>query len=122
MVNGVVQLKLLHSVRAQQRDTSLVQQLTHLSSDVIRSALGESYGMERLFRQLMKNIGSRWILNHETLLAGLVRAVYLILLLGRGHQTLGEEYTDILATRKRSPVRRRVSVDVEDMSIHTGPF
>ena len=66
--------------------------------------------------------GSRWILNQETLLASLVRAVYLVLLIGRNHPTLGEEYTDILPTTKRGSIRRRVGARDDTLIIDAAPF
>lgn len=41
-------------------------------------------------------IGTRWLAHRQTIVNILVRLVYLALTFGRGNQTFGEEYTDIL--------------------------
>ncbi|ORY25265.1 Pex12 amino terminal region-domain-containing protein [Naematelia encephala] len=80
-------------LRAHQRDTSQVQRLIELTSELLRSLAG-----------------TRWLAHKQTVIDLLVRAVYLFLTFGRGARTLGEEYTDILpyATwKRRIPSRRR---------------
>lgn len=80
-------------IRSHQRDSAQVWRLTELASDLIRSVTG-----------------IRWLAHHQAVVDLLVRTVYLVLTLGRGGQTLGEEYTDILpyaARRRNLPTRRR---------------
>ncbi|WVQ73875.1 hypothetical protein IAR50_003456 [Cryptococcus sp. DSM 104548] len=79
-------------IRAHQRDTAQVYRLTELVSEILRSLAG-----------------TRWLAHKQTLVDLLVRGVYLSLTFGRGSQTLGEEYTDILpySTRRRTLPSRR---------------
>ncbi|TYJ53534.1 hypothetical protein B9479_005803 [Cryptococcus floricola] len=79
-------------LRAHQRDTAQVYRLTELVSEILRSLAG-----------------TRWLAHKQTLVDLLVRGVYLTLTFGRGSQTLGEEYTDILpySTRRRNLPSRR---------------
>ncbi|KAK8861322.1 hypothetical protein IAR55_002141 [Kwoniella newhampshirensis] len=80
-------------LRAHQRDSSQIHRLTDLVSEILRSIAG-----------------TRWLAHKQTVVDLLVKAIYLTLTFGRGSQTLGEEYTDILpySTRRgRSPSQRR---------------
>ncbi|WWD16776.1 hypothetical protein CI109_101208 [Kwoniella shandongensis] len=80
-------------LRAHQRDTSQIYRLTDLVSEILRSIAG-----------------TRWLAHKQTIIDLLVKAVYLTLTFGRGSQTLGEEYTDILpfSTRRgRAPSKKR---------------
>ncbi|RSH94390.1 peroxisome bioproteinsis factor 10 [Saitozyma podzolica] len=82
-----------HILRAHQRDASQVHRLVELVSELIRSIAG-----------------TRWLAHKQTAVDLIVRATYLVLTLGRGAQTLGEEYTDITpyaTTRRNFPSRRR---------------
>ncbi|TXT11039.1 hypothetical protein VHUM_01790 [Vanrija humicola] len=80
-------------LRSHQRDVAQVGRLTELVSELLRSAAG-----------------TRWLAARQTIVDLAVRAVYLLLTFGRGYQTLGEEYTDVLPTVRASqlpPTRRR---------------
>jgi len=80
-------------LRAHQRDSSQIQRLIELTSEIIRSIAG-----------------TRWLANKQTIVDLLVKAVYLSLTFGRGSQTLGEEYTDVLPSVNRgrsTPSRAR---------------
>ncbi|GMK54702.1 hypothetical protein CspeluHIS016_0112880 [Cutaneotrichosporon spelunceum] len=78
-------------LRTYQRDAAQVGRLTELVSELLRSLAG-----------------TRWLAHKQTIVDLAVRAVYLLLTLGRGRQTLGEEYTDILPVAKKlAPTRRR---------------
>ncbi|KAL1410192.1 peroxisome biogenesis factor 10 [Vanrija albida] len=80
-------------LRSHQRDVAQVGRLTELVSELLRSAAG-----------------TRWLAARQTIVDLAVRAVYLLLTFGRGYQTLGEEYTDVLPTvraRQLPPSRRR---------------
>ena len=100
-------------MRAHQRDTSQIYRLTELTSEIIRSAAGQYFVLElRTYRQsLIDYSGTRWLAHKQTIIDLLVRATYLCLTFGRGAQTLGEEYTDILpyAVRSRRLPSRQVS-------------
>ncbi|KAL0242269.1 hypothetical protein I308_105898 [Cryptococcus tetragattii IND107] len=80
-------------LRSHQRDTAQIHRLTELASEIARSLAG-----------------TRWLAQKQILVDLLVKAVYLSLTLGRGSQTLGEEYTDILPyspRRRSSPSKTR---------------
>ncbi|KAI9632319.1 Pex12 amino terminal region-domain-containing protein [Dioszegia hungarica] len=80
-------------LRAHQRDSGQVRRLIELVSESLRSL-----------------VGTRWIAHRQAMIDVAVRAAYLILTLGRGRQTLGEEYTDITpfaSGRRRMPGRAR---------------
>jgi hypothetical protein len=50
--------------------------------------------------------GTRWLAHKQTIIDIVVKGLYLFLTFGRGSQTLGEEYTDILPfarSRRRTP-------------------
>jgi peroxin-10 len=104
-------------VRAHQRDASQVHRLVELVSELIRSIAGECYDVPDVGASchdsngLLTCLGTRWLAHKQTAVDLVVRATYLILTLGRGAQTLGEEYTDITpyATTRRNFPSRRVS-------------
>ncbi|BEI80225.1 hypothetical protein CcaverHIS002_0107540 [Cutaneotrichosporon cavernicola] len=78
-------------LRSYQRDAAQVGRLTELVSELLRSLAG-----------------TRWLAHKQTIVDLAVRAVYLLLTFGRGRQTLGEEYTDIMpVAHKLAPTRRR---------------
>ncbi|WVQ94313.1 hypothetical protein IAU59_001392 [Kwoniella sp. CBS 9459] len=80
-------------LRSYQRDSAQIYRLTDLVSEVLRSIAG-----------------TRWLAHKQLLIDLLVKAVYLSLTFGRGSQTIGEEYTDILplaSSRRRRPSGRR---------------
>ncbi|WVQ83554.1 hypothetical protein IAT38_005695 [Cryptococcus sp. DSM 104549] len=80
-------------LRSHQRDTTQIYRLTELVSEILRSLAG-----------------TRWLAHKQLIVDVLVKAVYLTLTFGRGSQTLGEEYTDILPysnRRSRLPSKRR---------------
>lgn len=56
----------------------------------------DSYQPELLCANLVSCEGTRWLAQKQMIIDLLVKAIYLSLTLGRGSQTLGEEYTDIL--------------------------
>ncbi|RXK38817.1 hypothetical protein M231_03872 [Tremella mesenterica] len=85
-------------LRAQQRDSSQIYRLTELASELLRSLFG-----------------TRWLAHRQTIVDLTTRAVYLFLTLGRGQQTLGEEYTDIVpfaSKSRRLPSRTRRMVTI----------
>lgn len=51
--------------------------------------------------------GTRWLAHKQTVIDVAVRAAYLMLTLGRGRQTLGEEYTDVMPFRAGAGNRGR---------------
>ncbi|WVR04041.1 hypothetical protein IAU60_001040 [Kwoniella sp. DSM 27419] len=77
-------------LRSHQRDAAQIFRLTDLVSELLRSIAG-----------------TRWLAHKQLFVDLAVKALYLGLTLGRGAQTLGEEYTDILPQYARS--RRRPS-------------
>ncbi|OXC67164.1 hypothetical protein AYX13_04266 [Cryptococcus neoformans] len=80
-------------LRSHQRDTAQVHRLTELASEITRSLAG-----------------TRWMAQKQMIIELLIKGIYLSLTLGRGNQTLGEEYTDILPyspRRKSSPSKTR---------------
>lgn len=64
-------------------------------------------------------LGTRWLAHKQTIVDLIVRATYLSFTFGRGSQTFGEQYTDILpvAGRRRETPSRRVSM----LAIHCFP-
>ena len=92
------------TVRAHQRDTSQIRRLIDLTSEVLRSIAGGSF-LRHSGGTVLSSLGTRWLAQRLTIVDLLVRAVYLGLTFGRGAQTLGEEYTDILPC---APAHRRL--------------
>nr|ODN87241.1 hypothetical protein L203_03513 [Cryptococcus depauperatus CBS 7841] len=89
-------------LRSHQRDVAQISRLKELVAEILRSLAGGSVFLvcDLVFNEIV--IGTRWITHKQTLIDVLVKAVYLTLTLGRGQQTLGEEYTDILPFFRRS--------------------
>ncbi|WWC59958.1 uncharacterized protein I303_102521 [Kwoniella dejecticola CBS 10117] len=80
-------------LKSYQRDSSQISKLIDLVSETVRNIAG-----------------TRWLARKQLIIDLLVKGVYLSLTFGRGHQTIGEEYTDILPFHLRMgrlPSKRR---------------
>ncbi|OCF58321.1 hypothetical protein L486_04352 [Kwoniella mangroviensis CBS 10435] len=85
-------------IRAHQRDSSTIYQLTELVSEITRNIAG-----------------TRWLAQKQSIIDILVKVLYLSLTFGRGYSTLGEEYTDILPfhlRRGRLPSKKRRIISI----------
>ncbi|WWC68965.1 uncharacterized protein I206_102901 [Kwoniella pini CBS 10737] len=80
-------------LKSYQRDSSQINKLIDLVSETIRNIAG-----------------TRWLARKQLIIDLLVKGVYLSLTFGRGIQTIGEEYTDILpfhSRRGKLPSKKR---------------